>query len=185
MDSHEGGRLFHFSEDPTIGRFEPRAPLARPHVEPLVWAIDEWHAAMYYVPRDCPRACFWPGSQTSQEDRERWFGGVDARLVIAIESAWLDRLRSTVLYRYTMPSGTFSLLDEIAGHWVSRDAVVPNGVELVGDLLAEMVDGGVELRITPSLVALWQGVTRSTLCFSGTRLRNARGWTPDPVESAG
>jgi hypothetical protein len=36
----------------------------------------------------------------------------------------------------------------------------------------------VELRITPSLIGLWQRVVKSTLCYSGTRLRNARGWDP-------
>jgi hypothetical protein len=57
-----------------------------------VWAIDAWHAPMYYTPRDCPRACFWAGPQTSAEDRERWLAPVHARMVIAIESGWLERL---------------------------------------------------------------------------------------------
>jgi hypothetical protein len=48
-------KLYHFSEDPHIAVFEPRAPTARPEVEPLVWAIDEWHAPMYYLLRECPR----------------------------------------------------------------------------------------------------------------------------------
>ena len=69
-----------------------------------------------------------------------------------------------------------------AGHWVSREVVVPDRVELVGDLLAALVAAGVELRITPSLVTLWQRIARSTLSFSGTRLRNARGRVPgDPA----
>ncbi len=42
--------LSHFSEDPTIARFVLRPPLARPTVEPLVWAIDEWHAPLYFLP---------------------------------------------------------------------------------------------------------------------------------------
>ena len=59
--------LYHFSEDPTIERFVPRAPLARPEVEPLVWAIDEWHQPIYFVPRDCPRVCFWPLTSFSRQ----------------------------------------------------------------------------------------------------------------------
>lgn len=156
--------------------FEPRPPLALPDVEPLVWAIDAWHAPMYYVPRDCPRACFWPGAQTSADDRERWFGGVDAKMVVAIESAWLDRLRSTTLYRYTMPVERFVASDDTAGHFVSRERVTPLSVEPVGDLLAALAASNVELRITPRLVALWQRVIATTLEFSGTRLRNAEGW---------
>ena len=143
---------------------------------PVVWAIDAWHAPMYFLPRDCPRACFWPGERTSHDDRERWFGGVDARMVIAVEAAWLDRIRTTTLYRYTMPGATFVLNDATAGHYVSREPVVPLGVEPMGDLLAALVDAGVELRVTPKLVELWRRVIASTLEFSGTRLRNAKGW---------
>lgn len=175
-------RLYHFSEEAGIGRFEPRAPLQRPEVEPMVWAIDEWHAPMYFVPRDCPRACFWAGPATSEEDRERWLGGVDSRLVIAIESAWLDRVRTTALHRYSLPPATFVLHDADGGHWVSRQPVVPLAVEPVGDLLGALAGAGVELRVTPSLVGLWQRVVRSTLHFSGTRLRNARGWDPKLFE---
>jgi hypothetical protein len=171
-------RLFHFSEDPEIRVFRPHVPEHRPEVNPLVWAIDEWHAPMYYVPRQCPRACFWPGPQTIDEDRERWFGPTPRRMVIAIESRWLDRLRSTVLYRYDLPPDTFTRGDEIAGHWVSREPVEPTGVERIDDLLAALVASDVELRIMPTLGELWHAVIRTTLCYSGTRLRNAVGYEP-------
>lgn len=174
----DGIRLYHFSEEPEIERFEPRAPLGRPAVEPMVWAIDGWHAPMYFVPRDCPRACFWSGPGTSEQDRERWLGGVDAHMVIAIESRWLEQLRAATLYRYAMPPETFALSDDDGEHWISREAVVPLAVEPVGDLLAVLAEAGVELRITPSLIGLWQRVVRSSFQFSGTRLRNARGWDP-------
>ena len=166
--------LFHFSEDPAIARFEPLPPPAGQDMPPVVWAIDAWHTPMYYFPRDCPRACFWPGERTIADDRERWFGGVDAKMVIAVEAAWLERIRTTALYRYAMPDATFVLNDATAGHYVSHDPVVPLSVEPVGDLLTALADASVELRITPTLVALWQRVITSTLEFSGTRLRNAR-----------
>ena len=168
--------LYHFSEDPSITRFDPRPPLARPEVEPLVWAIDDWHQPMYYFPRDCPRACFWPGADTSAEHRERWYRGVDAQMVIAVESAWLERIRGTHLYRYAMPDETFELVDACAGHWVSHEPVVPLSVEPVGDLLTALASARVELRITPSLAGLWREIIQTTMCFSGTRLRNAEGW---------
>lgn len=169
-------RLFHFSEEPDIRRFEPRPPLARPDVPPMVWAIDEWHAPMYYFPRDCPRACFWPDATTSDADRERWFTGVQARMVIAIESAWLSRMREAVLYRYEMPAVPFVQNDETAGHYVARRAVDPLSVESVGDLMEALVAEGIELRVTPRLGPLWRAVVGSTLAFSGTRLRNAAGY---------
>jgi hypothetical protein len=169
--------LYHFSEDSAIRLFEPHVAPTSVESEPFVWAIDEWHAPMYYLPRDCPRACFWPGPQTTAEDRERWFGGIDARMVIAVETEWLPAIRSTRLYRYTMPEATFRSNDDTAGHWVSQEAVAPLAVEPVGDLLSALLAAGVELRITPRLVEMWKLVIESSLEFSGTRLRNARGFS--------
>lgn len=105
--------LYHFSEEPDITLFEPR--IGRIPDQRYVWAIDDWHAPMYYFPRDCPRACFWPGLATTADDRDRWFAGVDAKMIIAVESRWLERIRSTVLYRYTVPQDTFELNDATAG----------------------------------------------------------------------
>jgi hypothetical protein len=168
--------LYHFSEEEHIRVFEPHIAVTSVEVEPFVWAIDEWHSPMYYFPRQCPRACFWLGPQTTNEDRERWFGGIEARMIIAVESEWLDRIRTTRLYRYTFPEETFSLHDATAGHWVSRQKIKPLSVAPVGDLLEALICSKVELRVTPSLMELWQRVTASTLEFSGTRLRNAVGW---------
>jgi len=166
--------LYHFSEEPDIRVFEPRpSPVAG---QAYVWAIDDWHTPMYYFPRDCPRACFWPGPQTTPEDRERWFGGIEARMIIAVESAWLERIRSTKLYRYVLSEDGFELHDATAGHWVSRTPITPHSVEPIGDLLAALTEAGVELRFTPALTELWSRVIASTLEFSGTRLRNAQGW---------
>ena len=169
--------LYHFSEDPSIRRFEPRRAPTSAIDDELVWAIDEWHAPMYYVPRQCPRACFWPEDFTSSVDRERWFGGVNARMVIAIESAWFARVRTTTLYRYTMPPETFrAAADDYSGHHVSRETVEPVEVMAMSDLPAAILAAGCELRVTPSLIELWKRVIASTLAFSGTRLRNAAGF---------
>lgn len=145
-------KLYHFSEDDGILSFAPHAPDHRDDVDAYVWAIDEEHAPIYYLPRDCPRACFWPGANTTDEDRERWFGGIDARMVIAVESGWLERIRSTTLYRYEMPAESFTLHlnDTSAGHWVSQETISPLSVEPVGDLLDALAASNVELRITPN-----------------------------------
>src|SRR5262245_43822675 len=129
---------------------------------------------MYYFPRQCPRACYWPGPQTSDEDRERWFGGVDARMVITVESDWLERIRTVRLFRYTFGDSSFRLHDATAGHWVSRESVEPLSIDPVGDLLTVLTRSHVELRVTPSLMEIWRRLIQSTLEFSGTRLRNAK-----------
>jgi hypothetical protein len=45
--------------------------------------------------------------------------------------------------------------------------------EPVGDLFALYAAAGIQLRVLPSLWAFFDAVTRSTLRFSGIRLRNA------------
>ena len=52
----------------------------------------------------------------------------------------------------------------------------------MSDLLGALAEAGAELRITPSLVELWRGVVQSTLSFSGTRLRNGAGFTPEVMD---
>lgn len=170
--------LYHFSEDPTITVFRPHvAKTSAIQNEAFVWAIDDWHSPMYYVPRDCPRACFWAGDRTTPEDRERWLNQLEPRFVMVVETTWLERIRSVQLYRYLMPETSFSSAGHEGGHYVSRQLVIPLGLEPMGDLLAAIVNAGVELRITPRLGPLWKQVSSaSTLVYSGTRLRNAQGY---------
>jgi hypothetical protein len=175
-------RLYHFSDEPDINCFVPRAvavPAQRPPGKewlngPLVWAIDEAHQAMYLFPRDCPRILLWPVDSTSAADRQRWFGATDARMIAHIEWAWLDRLRNASLYRYSLPRGSFADLDD-AGMWVSHQAVVPSAVEILDDLPSALSAAAVELRVLPSLTPL-RGVWETTIHASGVRLRNATGW---------
>jgi uncharacterized protein DUF6886 len=165
--------LYHFSEEPRIARFEPRVAPTSSSAEPLVWAVDPAKSYLYLFPRDCPRVMFYIAGDTSETDRERFFAHTDATRVVAIESGWLDRMRSAALYRYEFDSNGFELLDEGAGYWVSRSAVEPVSVERVGDLLTALAADGVDLRITPSLWPLYEAVVASTLGFSIIRFRNA------------
>lgn len=59
--------------------------------------------------------------------------------------------------------------------WVSRMPVTPIKVEPLRDLLAELREQGVELRVMESLVSLKE-LWKTSLHVSGIRLRNARGW---------
>jgi hypothetical protein len=156
--------LWHFSEDPSLGRFLPR--------EGKVWAIDLRHSWLYWFPRDCPRACFWAVGSTTDDDVERWLDGDRNRRVAAIETSWLERLRSIRLYGYRMPPEPFDIVQD--GHFYIASTPV-DAIERaeVGDLLARHAEAGNELRIAPSLYPLWDTVIETTLEFSGIRLRNA------------
>jgi hypothetical protein len=161
--------LFHVSEEPGIERFEPRpSPCADGSV---VWAIDADRLRNYLLPRECPRVTYYAGRGTTAADVERFLGPSPA--VIAVESAWLERLRSCRLYCYHLPPETFGCIDECAGYFVSRRPVVPTQVEVVDDLLAALLGRGVELRFVPDLWPLRDAVVSSTLRFSLIRMRNA------------
>ena len=162
--------LFHVSETPGIERFEPRASESAP--QPLVWAIDADHLRNYLVPRECPRVTFYAGSETSAADVERFLGS--SRAVVAIETGWLERLRSCRLYCYHLSPETFECLDDCAGYFGSRVAVEPVRVEVLDDLAAELRKRGVELRLEANLWPLRDAVLASSLRFSIIRMRNAR-----------
>ncbi|HEY9235093.1 DUF6886 family protein [Phenylobacterium koreense] len=175
-------RLFHFSDDPGIERFEPRpvrVPSARPPGRdwlngPLVWAIDDWHAPMYLFPRDCPRILIWPLATSSAADVQHWWGGRDCRMIAHVEWAWFEALKSSVLHRYELPRQAFESLDD-AGMWVARQGVTPIARETLTDLPEALRQSGVELRLMDDLTPL-KGVWSSSLHASGIRLRNALNW---------
>jgi hypothetical protein len=173
-------RLFHFSDDPKIVRFEPRPvrtparrPLGREWLNgPLVWAIDEAHRALYLFPRECPRILIWPTATTTREDRELWFAGSAARMIAFVERSRLDELAGASIFRYELPRVEFVALED-AGMWVSHAAVSPLRVDALTDLLRELRAADVELRLVDSL-ANFAGVFDTSLHASGVRLRNAR-----------
>jgi uncharacterized protein DUF6886 len=162
--------LWHVSEDPTLQRFEPHLRPGHDADEPLVWAIDTRHLPLYWFPRDCPRATFWANERTTDDDVERLLDGNRARRVHAIESAWLERMRTTRLFAYRMPDATFEMHDRF---WVSRSVVEALELVEVGDLLTLHAGAEIELRIAPALLDLWDRIVASSLDFSGIRLRNA------------
>jgi hypothetical protein len=164
--------LFHFSEDPSIRVFHPHVPATNPAATPAVWAIDAWHAPLYYFPRDCPRIVLWTLPTTTAEDRARWLGDPPARMVAYVEHSWLARLRATTLYRYAFDLASFRSLDD-AGMHVSGSPVTPLAPpQPVGDLEAALRADRVELRALPDLTPL-RDVWSTTLHASGIRLGNA------------
>jgi Family of unknown function (DUF6886) len=164
--------LWHFSEDPALGHFEPRPLSTAPEKPPLVWAVDTRHAPMFWFPRDCPRGCVWPVSTTTAADRERFFGQSGATRVHVIEGGWLERVRACRLYAYRLPADPFSP-HEVGGYWVTGQPVTAVERVTAGDLIAQHVAADIELRITPSIWPFWRRVTASTVEYSGSRLRNA------------
>jgi hypothetical protein len=168
--------LFHVSERAGIDVFVPRPHLQFPNG--AVWAIDDAHLHTYLLPRDCPRIAIMPKADTTDEDRLRFMGSTTAPAVLAIESAWLAQAMQQRIFVYALMAATFTLEDMIAGHYISREAVMPIDMRVIDQPLLEMVKRNVELRVMPSLWELREAIVGSTLHFSITRMRNA---SPPPA----
>ena len=111
--------------------------------------------------------------QTSPDDQTRFFGLSNAQTIIAIEHAWLDRIRATTLYAYAFEQADFELADAAAGYWISFRHVDPIAMHPIDDLLGQLVSLGVELHVMPNLWRLHDSVAQSSLQFSMIRMRNA------------
>jgi len=164
--------LWHYSEAASLSRFEPRVPATNPGAQPLVWAVDTRHAPTFWFPRDCPRGCIWPGTTTTPEDRERFFGQSAANRIHVIESGWLARMQGCRLYAYRLPADSFRPHD-VGGYWVSDEPSDAVDRVVIDDLVGRHARAGIELRVTPSIWPFWRRVAGSTVEFSGSRLRNA------------
>ena len=177
MTTNRPERLFHAGDRPDIALFEPRP--ARPgHPNdpgrPVVWAVGRQLLHNYLLPRDCPRVTFYAAADSDPPDVARLLGTTTARHVVAIEWAWLDAVRATVLWLYEFSPSSFELVDPVAATYVSRQPVRPLAVRHVDDLLGELARRDVELRLTPSLWPLRDAVLASSLAFSFIRMGNAR-----------
>lgn len=168
--------LFHISDQPGIKRFDPRpAPASNTtQTGSMVWAIDRQHLHNYLLPRDCPRITFYALPDSNPEHVTRLMGYSSATYIIAIESGWLPEVQRQRLYCYELPGASFSLIDEGAGYYASREPVIPRAVTGIDDLLSALLRHDVELRVMPSLWKLYDAVIASTLQFSIIRMRNAQ-----------
>lgn len=166
--------LYHISDRADIVRFDPLpAPSGSGQTGKLVWGIDDQHLHNYLLPRECPRVTFSPGPETTKDDFLKFFSGSADRAVVAVETEWLDHIRSAELYCYTLPAKDFYLLDPIAGYHVAEVPVVPEDVVKINDILKALSDAEVEFRMMKSLWLLHDAVAASSLHFSMIRMRNA------------
>lgn len=168
--------LYHFSEDPQIKIFKPRRSEAFPHLNPVVWAIDEGHAPHYYFPRNCPRVIYWKNEETTKDDKERFFPNKKVDKVVVVENGWLEKIRNTVLYVYSFPDKPFEYFEEAktAGYYISQHTVRPAKVEVIDDLMGKLLRENIELRFTPNLQLIRNAVISSTLDFSIIRFSHAQ-----------
>jgi hypothetical protein len=178
MVMHQGARrdlLYHYSEEPSIRRFVPRPVADSPESAPVVWAIDEQHAMNYWLPRECPRVIYSKSPAVNADDLARFFSSSAAGTVITVESGWLERIRTTCLYEYTLANTSFENKDGTAGYSISYKPVEPITVQPAGDLIARILARkDIELRFAPELHTIRDAILSSSVdYFSIIRFRNA------------
>jgi hypothetical protein len=163
--------LFHVSDEGPVTVLKPRpSPAGTPHEgTEWVWAIDEAHLPHYLLPRQCPRVCW----ATPAGERHGLLGSPAAR-VIVIEHTWAPRLSHAGLDVHRLDPSGFTLLDAIAGYWVSARDVRVLEVHRVEDCFAALAEHDVELRLTASLWPYRDAVVANTGDFSVIRMRNAQ-----------
>ena len=138
-----------------------------------MWAIDADHEPLYWFPRDCPRVTAW--ARTVSElavFRRAW--NTDAGRVHAIEGGWLERMRTTTVYRYELPADVFERWPDASGQWFCEHAVEPLAVTALDDLLDLHARAGIELRLVPSLWPVHDLAVSESWDFSIVRMRNAQ-----------
>lgn len=140
----------------------------------MVWAIDWDRLHNYLLPRDCPRVTFFASHDSDPKDVDKLMGGSSAKYVVAVETGWLREIQKQCLYQYEFNSEGFTLVDEVAGYWISRKPVVPVAETKIDDVLSALLQHDVELRIVPSLWELREAVINSTLGFSIIRMNKAQ-----------
>lgn len=133
-----------------------------------VWAVDERHLPNYLLPRECPRVC-WPAAP----DLPALLATTTSR-VIAVEIGWLPALQDARLYVHELEPAGFTLLDAVAGYWVSETEATVRAVEVVDDCTRALSERDVELRPVASLWPYIDAVVERGGEFSVIRSRNAR-----------
>lgn len=107
----EPGEVLHFSEDPTITRFDPHVAATARQPDPYVWAVAGGREPDYWFPRQCPRVMAWARAVTASEDRTLILGPGGGDRVHVIEYGWLEALRTTLLYAYRFAAEDFRPFD--------------------------------------------------------------------------
>jgi len=168
-------QLSHFSEAGSIELFIPKVKENRKDMPPVVWAIDDVHEFTFYFPRDCPRIVFNRGEGITEQDNLKFFGLTNSKTVITVETHWYERIKGTILYKYSLPLDNFQVFDETAGYYISTHTVKPIEKEAISNLLERLISLNIEVRFTPNLHPLREAVLCSSITNFGIhRFANAR-----------
>ena len=140
----------------------------------LVWAVREQCLPNFLTPRNCLRVAYHVGETTTEQNRIPFFSSPTWSHAVIIEAKWLEAMRRTTRYLYEFDPGNFELQDDIAGYYVSKTAQKPVNRFVLHNLLEELAERNVEIRIVDNLQAAAERVKASTLNWSLCRMAFAQ-----------
>jgi len=88
--------------------------------EKYVWAIAENKIDNYLFPRACPRICI---SEKNIDILNDWISNGylgEKKAIIFVPKDWEEKISSSLLYQYEFDPISFTLIDKIAGYYVSK-----------------------------------------------------------------
>jgi hypothetical protein len=100
--------------------------------------------------------------------------GTVVRRVHVTESAWLEPVRKTTIYRFDLPAAAFVQWRDVSGQWIAETPVEPLDVTAMPDLLGAHAKAGIELRFAPSLWPAHDLAVSDAWDFGIVRMRNAQ-----------
>ena len=121
-------RLFHLSEEENIQKFEPRISKEQWNYKKYVWAISEEKLHNYLLPRECPRICINLEHSKIPKAWLRKNKANNRRAIIFVSKDWNERIENCTLFKYEFSSDNFTLIDKIAGYYVSPKSKTPTSV---------------------------------------------------------
>lgn len=143
----------------------------------LVWAIDAAHSPLYLFPRECPRIVMMKLPSSTEADISKYWHNRAKPIVAYIEQGWVEQIKTTKLYRYSLEAESFIDLNDV-GMQVTKSTITPIDMVKIDDIFSALNTANVEIRILPDLSGL-QNAWDSSLHVSGIRLRNALNWKRD------
>lgn len=93
--------------------------------EKYVWAISEEKVHNYLFPRACPRICI---GNKNLEALTNWVAiekVQNKKAIIFVPTTWKTTIQNCILYQYEFDPTNFTLIDDIAGYYVSQQIERP------------------------------------------------------------
>lgn len=167
-------KLLHLSEEEKIEKFIPRTSKKMWDYEKYVWAISEDKVHNYLFPRACPRICTGNKKIEALADWVNIEKVKDKKAIIFVPKQWELKIKDSVLYQYEFAPANFSIIDEIAGYYVSKQSEIPVQKTILKDCpsLLKKMNVALIFKETQELKEICQKVIESMQEFSIIKWNN-------------